>query len=93
MAKADLQLRAHSLVDDVVCQGVRYWFELSAFADGCHATALMRSAEAQAPVLGGLYRSLDRMLAQAPDDLLKQGVPPAVVAYVADSLRVFILYR
>ena len=93
MGKADLQLRAHSLVDDVVCQGVRYWFELSAFVDGCHATALMRSASAESPVHGGLYRSLDRMLAQAPADLLQQGVPPSVVDYVKDSLRVFMMYR
>jgi hypothetical protein len=93
MDKVDLQTRAHSLVDDVVCQGVRYWFELSAFADGCHATALVRSADPDGPVLGGIYSSFERMFNQAPGHLREQGVPPAVAAYVEESLRLMTVYR
>jgi hypothetical protein len=93
MAKVDLKSRAHSLVDDVVCQEVRYWFELSAFEDGSHAIALMRSADPDSPVLGGRYRSKSRMMSEAPEQLLQQGVPPAVVAYVGESLRLLAVYR
>jgi hypothetical protein len=93
MGKVDLKSRAHSLVDDVVCQGVRYWFELSALQDGRHALAMIRPGVAGTPVLGGVYRGMARMVAQAPKDLLGQGVPPAVVGYVEESLRLFIAYR
>ncbi|MDQ6628497.1 MAG: hypothetical protein M3Z29_08630 [Pseudomonadota bacterium] len=93
MGNVELKSRAHSLVDDVVCQGVRYLFELSAFEGGCHATALVRSGRAADPVLGGFYPSMDRMLAQGPADLCRQGVPPAVVSYVKESLSLFMAYR
>lgn len=93
MGKADLQLRARSFVDDVVCQGVRYWFELGVLPDGRHAAAMIRSNSADSRVLGGFYNSMARMVAQAPIDLRDQGVPPAVVAYVQESLCLLRTYR
>jgi hypothetical protein len=93
MSKVDLKVRAQSFVDDVVCQGVRYWFELSVFADGCHATSLIRSADPDGAVLGGIYPSFERMYNQAPAHLREQGVPPAVAAYVEESLRLMTVYR
>ena len=93
MGKVDQQVRAHSLIDDVVCQGVRYWFELSVFADGCHATAMVRSTDPDGPVLGGIYPSFERMYTQAPAHLREQGVPPSVAAYVEESLRLMTVYR
>jgi hypothetical protein len=93
MGKIALQHRALSLVDDVVCQGVRYWFELTAFADGSHSTAMVRSADPDGTVLGGLYPSFERMFTLAPAHLRAQGVPPAVAAYVEESLRLMTVYR
>jgi hypothetical protein len=91
MGKVDLQSRAHSLVDDVVSGGVRYWYELSVFEDGCHATALLCSRGPKS-IHGGLYASMEKMVTQAPRDLLEQGVPRAVATYVAESLRLFPAY-
>jgi hypothetical protein len=88
-----LRTKAHSLVDDVVCQGVCYRFELGAGEDGRHTATLIRPAEAGSPTLGGSYGSMAAMAARAPADLLRQGVPPAVVAYVVDSLSLFLAYR
>ena len=86
----DLKLpraRLHSLVDDVVCQGVRYSFEISILRDGRHALGLLRSGDADARVLGGIYANRTRLVERGTVDLLAQGVPPAVVAYVAESLH------
>ena len=44
-------------------------------------------------MLGGFYPSMEKMLAQAPVDLAEQGVPPAVISYVNDSLRLLKVYR
>ena len=85
--------KAHSLVDDVVCQGVCYCFEVGVFEDGRHSTAMIRPADIDGPVLGGLYADMDAMVARAPADLLEQGVPPSVVSYVVDSLNLFVAYR
>ena len=92
MGKADLRSRTRSLVDDVVCQGVRYLFEIGVLKDGRHATALIRVAATEGAVLGGFYSSMDRMVAQLPIDLHKQGVPPSVVAYVQESFHLLTIY-
>ncbi len=93
MGAIHLKPKAYSLVDDVVCQGVCYCFEVGVLADGRHSTAMIRPADADSPVLGGLYDSMDAMVARAPADLLEQGVPPSVVSYVVDSLNLFVAYR
>ena len=93
MGASYLQAKAYSLVDDVVCQGVCYCFPLGVLDDGRHTTAMIRPGDADGPVLGGLYDSLDSMVVQAPADLLEQGVPPSVVSYVVDSLNLFVAYR
>ena len=93
MGKRVLQSKAYSLVDDVMCQDVCYCFEIGALEDGRHIAALIRPAETDGPVLGGSYDSMAAMVAQAPADLLGQGVPPAVVAYVVESLTLFLAYR
>jgi hypothetical protein len=72
---------------------VRYWFELGVLADGLHAAALIRSDGPGGRVLGGFYPTMAQMVAQAPLDLAEQGVPPAVIAYVKDSLRLLRVYR
>ena len=92
MDKTAPRARLHSLVDDVVCQGVHYSFEISILRDGRHALGMVRSGNAEAAVLGGVYPSRARLAERAPADLLAQGVPPAVVAYVGDSLHLITAY-
>ncbi len=93
MGKQHLRTRAYSLVDDVVCQGVCYRFELGTGDDGRYTAALIRPADVAGAVLGGSYASMAAMAARAPADLLRQGVPPAVVSYVVESLSLFLAYR
>ena len=88
-----LQAKAYSLVDDVVCQGVCYCFEVGVLDGGRHTTAMIRPAETGGPVLGGFYDSMESMVARVPADLLEQGVPPSVVSYVVDSLNLLVAYR
>ena len=92
MDKTTLRARLHSLVDDVVCQGVHYSFEISVLRDGRHALGLVRTGSADAAVLGGVYPSRARLADRAPADLVAQGVPPAVVAYVTESLHLMTAY-
>jgi len=93
MGKQELKTKAHSLVDDVVCQGVCYRFELGAGDDGRHTAALIRPGDIDGTVFGGSYGSMAAMAARVPADLLRQGVPPAVVCYLVDSLSLFLAYR
>jgi hypothetical protein len=89
---APVPTRLHTLVDDVVCQGVRYGFEISILRDGRHALGMVRAGGLQAPLLGGVYRSRAQLMQRAPSDLRAQGVPPAVVAYVTESLHLITAY-
>ena len=92
MDKTTARARLHSLVDDVVCQGVHYSFEISILRDGRHALGLVRSGSTASPVLGGVYPSRSRLAERAPVDLLAQGIPPAVAAYVTESLHLMTAY-
>jgi len=89
---APLRTRLHTLVDDVVCQGVRYGFEISILRDGRHALGMVRGGALDSPLLGGVYRSRGQLLERAPADLRAQGVPPAVVSYVTESLHLITAY-
>jgi len=89
---APLRTRLHTLVDDVVCQGVHYGFEISILRDGRHALGLVRTGAMPTPLLGGVYRSRAELVARAPADLRSQGVPPAVVSYVTESLHLITAY-
>jgi hypothetical protein len=89
---APLRTRLHSLVDDVVCQGVRYGFEISILRDGRHALGMVRSTPADAPLLGGVYRNRSELVRRVQTDLARQGVPPAVVRYVTESLHLMTAY-
>ena len=92
MKVARLRTRLHTLVDDVVCQGVRYGFEISIMRDGRPALGLVREGRLDQPVLGGVYATRSALAARAPADLLAQGVPPSVVSYVAESLHLITAY-
>src|SRR5438477_645805 len=48
---APLRTRLHTLVDDVVCQGVRYGFEISILRDGRHALGMVRAGALETPLL------------------------------------------
>ncbi len=93
MGKLHLRTRAYSLVDDVICQGVCYRFELGAGEDGRYTAALIRPSDVAGTVSGGSYASMAAMASGAPADLLRQGIPPAVVSYVVESLSLFLAYR
>jgi hypothetical protein len=84
--------RLHNLVDDVVCQGVHYSFEISILRNGRHALGLVRSGAVESVVLGGVYPSRARLAERGRRDLLAKGVPPAVVAYVIESLHLITAY-
>ena len=92
MDKTTARARLHSLVDDVVCQGVHYSFEISILRDGRHALGMVRSTPADAPLLGGVYRNRSELVRRVQTDLARQGVPPAVVRYVTESLHLMTAY-
>ena len=89
---ASPRTRLHTLVDDVVCQGVRYGFEISILRDGRHALGMVRAGDLKACLLGGVYASRSQLVERAPAELRAQGVPPAVVRYVTESMHLMIAY-